>query len=367
MKILLIMGAQGGVARHVIDLAYGLKKIGHEVFIIHNNISNEEIKHNLLLLSSMGVNTKEINFRRNVSTIDILAVLRIYFYIFKVGNFDVIHGHSSKGGFYARLIGIFLRTKIIYTPHAFFSMNSNLNFLQGTFFKKIEFLMSKFTNKIILTSSSEINHAHLIGINSKKIILIPNGIFGSPFNKISKNNIINSKKKYTNLVFVGRLCFQKDPLRAIFIFNSLVNQIPNLRLLMLGTGEYLEDINDLIRKLGLKTKIKIYNKYSLNSLLNIADIMLITSRYEGSAYLFQDSCMASLPIITTNVGGVEFFVNHSRNGYIYNTNDEAKKYILKILLNRQRLQEMSNSSFKAIKRFTLKKMAISTNLCYFSN
>ena len=83
MKILLIMGAQGGVARHVIDLAYGLKKIGHEVFIIHNNISNEEIKHNLLLLSSMGVNTKEINFRRNVSTIDIPAVLRIYFYIFK--------------------------------------------------------------------------------------------------------------------------------------------------------------------------------------------------------------------------------------------------------------------------------------------
>ena len=92
----------------------------------------------------------------------------------------------------------------------------------------------------------------------------------------------------------------------------------------------------------------------------------MTSRYEGSPYLFQDACMASIPIISTDVGGVEFFVKNGSNGYIYSTDDEASLIINKCLVNKNFMNQMPNRSKKILCNFSLENMVNQTLESYFS-
>jgi glycosyltransferase involved in cell wall biosynthesis len=357
------MGAQGGVGRHVVDLSYGLRKLGHDITIIHNKIVDQALKQDFQELKKFGVKSSEINFGRNISINDFITLFRILFFIIFSKKIDVIHGHSSKGGVYARIVGFFSRASIVYTPHAFYTMNTSLGTIKFNLIKYTEAFLSLFSDRIILTSKSEWDHAEALKINKFKLALIPNGAYMSPFSKIKHLR----KKKFTKSIgFVGRLCFQKDPLRAVKIFSLALNMNKQLKLSILGDGEYLKSLRDLINKTDLSAKIKIIKEKNLKDFLKDIDLLLVTSRYEGSPYLFQDACMASIPIISTDVGGVEFFVKKGINGYVYSTNDEASRMINKCLKSKNFMNQISERSVKISSRYSLENMVSQTLDLYLS-
>ena len=357
------MGAQGGVGRHVTDLSYELANLGHSITIIHNKIKDQALEKNFSELDRLGVIRKELVFKRNIGISDFFVSLRILFFVIFSKHFDVIHGHSSKGGVYARIAGFFSKAKIVYTPHAFFSMNTSLSTIKSKFIKYTEFFLSLCSDLIILTSKSEWEHAEYLRINESKLALIPNGSYMSPFNKIKH---LTKKKSGTNIGFVGRLSFQKDPLRAVKIFSLAYKNNKQLRFFILGDGEYLNSLNALIKKMNLSSKIKVIKQKNLNNFLLNIDLLLVTSRYEGSPYLFQDACMASIPIISTNVGGVEFFVKHDYNGYVYENDEEAAYLINKCLMNSNFISKIPDRSINILKNFSLENMTGQTLKAYLA-
>ncbi len=357
------MGAEGGVGRHVTDLSYGLAKLGHNITIIHNKIRDQVLEKNFSELDRLGVIRKEIVFERNIGVSDFFVSLKILFFVIFSKHFDVIHGHSSKGGVYARVAGFFSKAKIVYTPHAFFSMNTSLSKIKSQSIKYIEFILSLFSDLIILTSKSEWEHAESIKINESKLVLIPNGSYMSPFNKIKHLIKKNSK---TNIGFVGRLSFQKDPLRAAKIFSLAYKNNNQLRFFILGNGEFLNSLNALIKKMNLSSKIKVIKQKNLNDFLSNIDLLLVTSRYEGSPYLFQDACMASIPILSTNVGGVEFFVKNGYNGYVYESDEEAANLINQCLSNSNFISNIPIRSINILKNFSLNNMTNQTLKAYLA-
>ena len=357
------MGAEGGVARHVADLSYGLGNLGHNITIIHNKIIDQVLEKNLSELDRLGVIRKEIVFERNIGVSDFFVSLKILFFVIFSKHFDIIHGHSSKGGVYARVAGFFSKAKIVYTPHAFFSMNTSLSKIKSQFIKYIEFILSLFSDLIILTSKSEWEHAEYIKINESKLVLIPNGSYMSPFNRIDFSRKNNSK---TNIGFVGRLSFQKDPLRAVKIFSLAYKNNKQLRFFILGDGEFLNSLNVLIKKMNLSSKIKVIKRKNLNDFLSNIDLLLATSRYEGSPYLFQDACMASIPILSTNVGGVEFFVKNGYNGYVYESDEEAANLINQCLSNSNFISKIPSRSINILNNFSLNNMTNQTLKVYLA-
>ena len=357
------MGAQGGVGRHVTDLSYELSNLGHSITIIHNKIKDQALEKNFSELDRLGVIRKEIGFERNIAISDFFVSLRILFFVIFSKHFDIIHGHSSKGGVYARIAGFFSKAKIVYTPHAFFSMNTSLSTIKSKFIKYTEFFLSLCSDLIILTSKSEWEHAEYLRINESKLALIPNGSYMSPFNKIKH---LTKKKLGTNIGFVGRLSFQKDPLRAVKIFSLAYKNNKQLRFFILGDGEYLNSLNALIKKMNLISKIKVIKQKNLNDFLSNIDLLLATSRYEGSPYLFQDACMASVPIISSNVGGVEFFVKNDYNGYVYENDEEAAYLMNKCLMNSNFISKIPDRSINILKNFSLENMTGQTLKAYLA-
>jgi len=108
------------------------------------------------------------------------------------------------------------------------------------------------------------------------------------------------------------------------------------------------------------------DKFLNNNFLSNINLLLATSRYEGSPYLFQDACMASIPIISSNVGGVEFFVKNDYNGYVYENDEEAAYLINKCLMNSNFISKIPDRSINILKNFSLENMTGQTLKAYLA-
>ena len=99
-RILLVTEATAaGLARHVIDLGCGLARAGNDVRVIYSPLRVDGVfRRGLERFSQLGIEVAAVPMRRSPHPSDAVAAAAIRSYIKSHGPFDVIHGHSSKGG-----------------------------------------------------------------------------------------------------------------------------------------------------------------------------------------------------------------------------------------------------------------------------
>jgi len=322
MKILYIVEAGGGVARHLLDLMDGVMKRGHEVTLAYSKsrLDLDFIKR-INDLQSKGLNCIEINVKTGPAPSDIYAFIKLVSVAGLYGPFDIIHGHSSKGGALARLVAPVVGSKSIYTPHAFFTMSPGMGLLKRFIYGKIELLLSVLGNAVILTSRQELDHAHFLGLPSTSTHLVYNG---SDPAVISQKEIESfrcaCKINQGEFVFgfVGRFEYQKAPELLIEAFSHLPIKTKNLKLVMVGDGALRVKLRDLVKNLGISEFVVFPGFYCSKIAMRLFNVFVLPSRYEGSAYVFHDAALASLQIISTKVGGSDILVHQNINGYLVN-------------------------------------------------
>ena len=114
-----------GVGRHVTDVIKAMTARGHEIHLLHSIARcDETLLGELDHLS--GFRRRAFPMRRRPHWSDVPVLIALARYLQRFGPFDVIHGHSSKGGVYARLLGLVLPGACLYTPHAFVTMAPHL-------------------------------------------------------------------------------------------------------------------------------------------------------------------------------------------------------------------------------------------------
>src|SRR5580692_6225704 len=110
----------GGLFRHVIDLAAEQSARGHEIGMFFDGAGRcprvEEALTRLPGGAALGVVTTPI--RRNPGLSDIGALARFSAFLRRVRP-DIVHGHGSKGGAYARASALTYPRGAVraYTPH----------------------------------------------------------------------------------------------------------------------------------------------------------------------------------------------------------------------------------------------------------
>jgi glycosyltransferase involved in cell wall biosynthesis len=320
MNILYIVEASGGVGRHLFDLIDGLSKKGHVISLAYSKARMDpQFEVIIDRLSQRGVNTIEIGMARGPTIVDFYVLLRLLFVHCKYGPFDLVHGHSSKGGALARIIAPLMRSKSIYTPHAFYSMNLGLSAFKLWLYKKIEFLLARLGDAIILTSNQEVDHSHFLHLPPSSIYLIHNG---SNSSIVSREDVeafqstCNIKHGDFIFGFVGRLEYQKNPEFLIEAFSKLALTRQNLKLVMVGDGVLRHRLEELAKKLGISKYVIFPGFYPSTIAMESFDVFVLPSRYEGSPYVLHDAALAGLPIISTNVGGTDILVQDGENGFL---------------------------------------------------
>jgi glycosyltransferase involved in cell wall biosynthesis len=318
MKILQILEATlGGTARHVIDLAGGLARRGHEVHLLYSPARVDGIfRQGLDTLLKSGVRTVPIEMLREIGIHDLKAWVAIRSYIRKTGPFAVVHGHSSKGGALARLCGLGLSGVRVYTPNAFVTANPELKGPLRAVYGLSETILGFFGHGVIAVSQEEYDQGLELGIPRRKMYLVPNGaelglVQGPGLSRadlgLDPNAVI--------LGFVGRLVQQKAPENLMRAFAIVAPRFPNVRLAVVGSGPLEGMAREEALRLGIADRVDWLGVRSGPAVMKAFDAFVLPSRYEGLPYVLIEALGAGLPIVTTRIGGVGVLVEEGINGY----------------------------------------------------
>lgn len=125
------------------------------------------------------------------------------------------------------------------------------------------------------------------------------------------------KKDHENMVVVtaGRLSEQKNQALLIDAFVSHHSSYPEDELVILGDGPLRNELDQRIRKMGAESYIHLKgNVDNIPDYFGRADVFALSSNYEGLPLVVLEAMASSLPIVSTDVGGVRDLI--SGNGIL---------------------------------------------------
>ena len=248
---------------------------------------------------------------------DVSALRAIRRYMHQAGPFDLIHGHSSKGGALARLATVGTRIPAFYTPHGLVTMDPNLALWKWLFYLSVEFGLSRQTARIIAVSPEEFRSAVQSGFGRNRVIMVPNGVRpGELTPRATARQVLEVDEDTVVIGFVGRLVEQKAPDVLVRAFAAAAAANPNVRLAMIGGGPLDESLRNLARDLKLTDKIIWLGERDARGVMAGFDLFALASRKEGLPYVVLEAMAAGLPVVATTTSGVEILVEPGVNGSV---------------------------------------------------
>jgi glycosyltransferase involved in cell wall biosynthesis len=172
---------------------------------------------------------------------------------------------------------------------------------------------------------------------------------------IKNNQIFQEQYKgRVNFLTVGRLIKVKNhPLQFSAIAN-LKDEFPNILLHVVGDGEELINLKQLVQDLGIENNVIFHGaKYhaELGTFFTQSDCFILSSDSEGWGMVVIEAATAGLPIVMTDVGCAGSAIINEESGLIVPVGDEEEMTkALKRILNDSSLREsLHKGSLQAIK------------------
>ena len=113
----------------------------------------------------LQIRFEAVPMRRGIHPLDAVSAIQLMRFARRLGPFDLIHGHSSKAGALARLVGYWLGIPTVYTPHAIITLDPLLPAFKRMFYGRIERLLASLgPGRMIAVCRDELEHAARLGI-----------------------------------------------------------------------------------------------------------------------------------------------------------------------------------------------------------
>lgn len=301
----------GGLFRHVLDLAREQIARGHSVGLIADSLTGGARGEALLseLEPALALGLLRAPMRRMPHPSDLAALAAVNRRLAALAP-DVVHGHGSKGGLYARLSGLpALRTKTVraYTPHG-----GSLNYRPGSaahhVFMAMEWLLAWRTDLLLFESA-------YIADRFREFVGAPRGLARVLRNGIGPAELetVTPHEDAADLLYVGEFRAAKglDTLiDALDLLARRANRRP--RLVLVGDGPDRAELLDRAEKLGVAAQMRFEKPMAARAAFTLGRIMIVPSRAESLPYIVLEAAGARLPLVATNVGGMpEIYGPHS--------------------------------------------------------
>ncbi|MBR3362481.1 MAG: glycosyltransferase [Bacilli bacterium] len=185
----------------------------------------------------------------------------------------------------------------------------------------------------------------LVSTNFSKVAVVSDAVYNeSVFKKKIKDkyfvisNVVNKKEilkmaeeKYeTNydFGFIGRITEQKNPLLIIEIVKKIKLKNPNIKVVMIGSGDLERKCHELINLYELEDNFDMIG-FSSNpfKILNNCNFVIMPSVYEGFGLTAIESMCLNKPVLNSGVGGLASIFENNKD-FICSSIDE---YVYKSL------------------------------------
>jgi glycosyltransferase involved in cell wall biosynthesis len=315
MNILEVVEAcAAGVGRHVQGLCRGLVAAGQRVTVAYAPGRLDESFRQFMLEQQEEIRFVPLKLRREVSPVsDLRGVVRLMRLIAREGPFDIVHGHSAKGGAIARIAGRLFDLPTVYTPHGLIISSPDISRGEAALYTWIERFFGHWaTSKVIAVSEDEREFILRLGITSKeRTALISNGIDDVLFKYFSRIEVsiepVNSEHPLTFGALM-RFSPEKNPALLVEAFSRLNQELPGLpmRLIIAGDGELLSEVKGQVEASTVEERISLPGwTTDTRKMLQGFDVYVLSSLSEGGSYAVIEAMAGKLPIVSTDVFGIK--------------------------------------------------------------
>ena len=256
---------------------------------------------------------------------DILICFRLAKLI-RSEKFDLIHAHTSKPGFFARLAAIGTGIPVVYRP-ANFAFHENAPRFQAVFYAFLERMAARITDRIITVSNGERELARRYSVGrDDQFITIHTGIDLHPFEisvdraKVREGYGIPADVRLTGIV--ARFTEAKAPADFIHAAALVHARYPQAHFLWVGDGPLEHEARSLVQSLGLQDVFHFAGyQDNIPAILISLDYFLLSSHWEGFSIAILEAMAAGLPVIATRVTGADEAIVDGETGILVNVGD----------------------------------------------
>ena len=334
----------GGAEKLLVDSIPLYKKRGLNVdlLLLNGNKTHfyEELKKNTTIYSlSFGSIKKSYN------------PLIIFKIIHFLGKYDIIHVHLFPTLYWVAIAKLltFKKVELIYTEH-----NTSNKRRKQKFWRIMDrFIYKRYSKIVSISEEVHYNISFHLKLDKSKYRIIYNGINLEAFKNLSKNTDIqnNCSKK---IIQVSSFRPQKDQAAVI---RSLQYLSKNVNLILVGDGETRKKCEYLVEQLKLTDRVSFLGiRTDITDLLQSADIIILSSNYEGLSLSSIEAMASGKPFIASNVPGLCHIVKGA--GILFPVGDEKilANEINKLLSNTEYYNEVVQKCIERSKQYDINIM-----------
>ena len=265
---------------------------------------------------------------------------------------DLIHAHDMRASFYSALCC----GSIPLVSH----IHNNAYDARGLSPKTIAYLLAGFKAKHILW----VSNSSFEGYAFHKLFAKKSSVL---YNIIDTEQIFEKKASDENtydydMIYVGRLTYQKDPQRLMRLCARLKEAKPDLKVAIVGTGELEDEVKALCSELGIEENVHFLG-FQSNPIKMVHDskAMILTSRWEGTPMCALEAMALGTPVVSTPSDGMKDLIDDGVNGYLTDDDAVMAEKLLKIMKDtkhRMVLSENTKRKFAQINDAPQYKQAI---------
>jgi glycosyltransferase involved in cell wall biosynthesis len=263
---------------------------------------------------------------------DALALWRLL-RIMRSERFDLVHAHGTKAGLLGRLAARIARVPVVvFTAHGWAFTDGRATW-QRWLLASLERLAARWSTRIVCVSAHDRQLAQQFGVGGQsQLVLIRNGITPADPPRLDADAVRRTLgvRERPVVVSVGRLASQKDPMTLL----AAARRLTAGTVVLVGDGPLRPTAERYVRDHGLQNRVILSGmRTDVASILAVADVFVLASRWEGLPLAIIEAMMAGLPVVATRVGGVPELVEDGVTGVIVPPRDsEALAAALKRLL-----------------------------------
>lgn len=307
----------GGAERVCVNLANEWASRGHEVHIVVLNLDNDINTPNLkkeVQVHELGVS------RLRYSALPMLKYIRKHKpkFMFIFGNeMAVILSKLRK----LHLIKTPLVVRVLNNVNISLSKEDNVSPVVENYLKRAQSELSGMEHIIAQCNGMGDQLLKKGLVTKEQMTVVYNPVSEDLLSKTAC--IKASDKKMQEIVFIGRIDPQKNPVHLIKAFKLVHDKNKNVVLRLVGSGNLDNQIKDMVKELGIEESV-IFDgiRKDMENVYASADIVALSSDYEGMPNCLIEAIGCGVPVVSYDcpLGPSEIIVD-GINGYIVPLHD----------------------------------------------
>ena len=296
--MLVYQPTDGGVGRHVKDVAEGLAERGHEIVLCGPALPAG------IAQPLPRARHVHLDLGRSISPHTDLSALRSLTQIIRDAKPDVVHAHSSKAGALSRLARLLNpRVPVIYTPHGYAFAGYFSSERERRVYREMERTLAPLATRVLCVCEAEARLARRIGANNR-VRVVHNGIEPSSEHHLDVR-MENLREAGPTICALTQLRPGKGIETLIDATPRVLERHPHLLVAIWGDGSELEELRTRAARIGVAHAVRFLgSSEDPLGVLRAAEIFVHPSLAESFPYVILEAMSVATTTIASDVGGV---------------------------------------------------------------